>query len=246
MNRLKRMITSSMAVLLAAGMTLNYSACSKDSPMSPTVDTDQQSEFQILAKKGGQGKGKFEQSSTTLDSSSTNTDLAESSSTSLTGDKGNKSNKGSKDSSDAFSTANYPQSGSITLSWSMELRGYTGGNIQLEKNGSKFHINEGSFTPPPGTGAHKDVTLNMLVEMNEKNELIYTFGPSGSRFDHPAKIWLSWSDLGKSKSAKVPNFFYIDENGNYVKQQADDIDIKGKHLILYVDHFSRYAVAWAN
>ena len=140
MNRLKRMITSSMAVLLAAGMTLNYSACSKDSPMSPTVDADQQADFQILAKKGGNGKGKVEQSSTTLDSSSTNTDVAESSGTSLTGDKGNKSNKGSKDSSDAFSTANYPQSGSITLSWSIELRGYTGGNIQLEKNGSKFHI----------------------------------------------------------------------------------------------------------
>ena len=240
MNRLKRMITSSMAVLLAAGMTLNYSACSKDSPMSPTVDTDQQADFQILAKKSGKGKGG--QSSTTLDSSSTNTDVAESSSTSTASDKGN---NGSKSSSDDSSTANYPQSGSITLSWDMELRGYIGGNIQLE-NGSKFHINGGSFTPPPGTGAHKDVTLNMLVEMNEKNELIYTFGPSGSRFDHPAKIWLSWSDLGKSKSARVPNFFYIDGDGNYVKQQADDIDIKGKHLILYVDHFSRYAVAWAN
>jgi len=232
-------------MLLAAGMTLYFGGCSKDSPMSPTVDSDQQANFQILAKKSGKGKGKAEQSSTTLDSSSTNTDVAESSSTSLTGDKGNKGDKGSKSSTDASSTANYPQSGSITLSWDMELRGYIGGNIQLE-NGSKFHINGGSFTPPPGTGAHKDVTLNMLVEMNEKNELIYTFGPSGSRFDHPAKIWLSWSDLGKSKSAKVPDFFYIDENGNYVKQQANDIDIKGKHLILYVDHFSRYAVAWAN
>ena len=33
MNRLKGVITSSMAVLLAAGMTLNYSACSKESPL---------------------------------------------------------------------------------------------------------------------------------------------------------------------------------------------------------------------
>ena len=33
MNRLKRLITSSMAVLLAAGMALNFSACSKESPL---------------------------------------------------------------------------------------------------------------------------------------------------------------------------------------------------------------------
>jgi len=57
MNRLNRLITSSMAVLLAAWMTLNFGGCSKDSPISPTAGTDQQTDFQILAKKGGGGNG---------------------------------------------------------------------------------------------------------------------------------------------------------------------------------------------
>ncbi len=62
MKGLKRMITSSMAVLLAAGMTLNFGGCSKDSPMSSTADTDKQPHFQILGKKGGRGTGDGEAS----------------------------------------------------------------------------------------------------------------------------------------------------------------------------------------
>ncbi len=150
---------------------------------------------------------------------------------------GKKSGKGKR--GDTATT--YPQSASYDMIWDKDLGGYQGGNMHLE-NGSKFHVNDGSFTPPRGTGKRKPVTLTMLVEKNDQGELIYTFGPSGSHFDPPAEIRLKWGEV----SNREPNLYYISEDGSYIEQQTSDIDKKGKSFILYVHHFSRYAVAWSH
>ena len=68
------------------------------------------------------------------------------------------------------------------------------------------------------------------------------FGPSGSQFSPAAVIELNWKDLGVD-SAKL---YYIEENGNYIEQTPDNIDFQGKTMMIQVNHFSRYALAWSN
>ena len=230
MKVLKRIITSSLAVLLAAGMTLNYSGCSKDSPMSPTVDTDQQSEFQILAKKGG--KGKVEQSSTTLESSSTNTDVVESSSTNT--DVEESSSTSLEDNSIVGSTI---IEGSKVVRY-LKRRGiYKWGLINIA-SGSQFQWAEGSLTPPPEL-AGKDVTLTMKITTNGNNESVFEFGPSGCKFEPAATIWFHYAGSN-------PTLYYINDDGTYVEQQPDEVDPERQWIMLKINHFSRYAVAWAN
>ena len=106
--------------------------------------------------------------------------------------------------------------------------------------GSTFHLTQGSLTPPPGTPLGDDVTLTMLVEMDSSNnELVFTFGPSGSQFSPAAEIWFDYSDLGST----MATLYYIDSNGNHIPQQPDDVDLQGKRMKITVDHFSRYALA---
>jgi hypothetical protein len=51
-------------------------------------------------------------------------------------------------------------------------------------------------------------------------------------------VFLDYKDL----NIETPQLYYIDENGNYIPQQPDDIDVTNKNMILYIDHFSRYAI----
>ena len=214
MNRLNRLIASRMAMLLAAGMTLNFGGCSKDSPVGPTVDTDQQSELQILAKKGGRRA----QSSTTLESSSTNTDVAESSSTSLA----------------AGSTT---EQGSMRSRYSKKWRAYTGGKIGLSQ-GSQFELLDGALTPPADLwGRTLTLTMNVIKEAN--NKLLFEFGPSGCHFAPAATVRFRYDGSN-------PKLYYINDDGSYVEQQPDEVDIVNQWLVLKINHFSRYAVAWAN
>ena len=198
MNRLKRMITSSMAVLLAAGITLNYSGCSKESPMSPTVDSDQQADFQILAKKGGKGKGKGGKSST---------------------------------------VGSTIEQGSMTVKYSKRKKAYKGGHISLSQ-GSKFDVDKGSLTPPSEL-MKQDVTITMNVIQDANNGLVFEFGPSGSHFAPAATVRFRYA-------GSKPKLYYINNDGSYVEQQPDEVDKKNKWLVLKINHFSRYAVAWAN
>ena len=232
MNRLNRLIASSIAMLLAAGMTLNYSACSNESPMSPTVDSDQQADFQILAKKGGKGKGKVEQSSTTLESSSTNTDVVESSSTNT--DVEESSSTSLEDNSIVGSTI---IEGSKVVRY-LKRRGiYKWGLINIA-SGSQFQWAEGSLTPPPEL-AGKDVTLTMKITTNGNNESVFEFGPSGCKFEPAATIWFHYAGSN-------PTLYYINDDGTYVEQQPDEVDPERQWIMLKINHFSRYAVAWAN
>jgi len=135
------------------------------------------------------------------------------------------------------SPGSYPQSGSVTLK--ARRKQYGAGQILLPQ-GSGLRIRAGALTPPEGTG-NKPVTITMLAK-RVGDELQFTFGPHGSKFDPPVAVRLDWSDLGVDKAA----LYYINENGEYELQEPDHIDFQGKFMILYLDHFSRYSVAWAH
>ncbi len=150
------------------------------------------------------------------------------------------------------SGGNYPQVGAVTLSYvsgskelSIEPRfaggqaGYTGGTINAPQ-GSKLQISPNSLTAPERLQG-SDVTITMEVKKKKKQgeyQLEFTFGPHGSTFSPPAEVTFDWTDLG----IDVANLYYIDENGNYVQQSPDNIDIQNKRMTIYVDHFSRYAI----
>ena len=115
---------------------------------------------------------------------------------------------------------------------------YKGTAINIP-NGSNFSISNGALTPPPGTVPGSDVEITMLVEKDTvKNQLIFTFGPHGSTFNPPAEVIFDYSDLGISEAS----LYYIDENGNYIPQTPASISVKNNKMLIYIDHFSRYAI----
>ena len=199
MNTRKRFAALTVTALLTTGMALNFSGCSKESPIGPTSQTDQKL---TLAK--------------VKDKTITEIDV-----------------------STQEVLANYPQKASVTVEWDKVDGCYESAKMEIA-NGSVFKLKEGSLTPPPGTKDKKPVTLTMEMDFDqEKNELIFTFGPHGSQFSPRAEICLYWQELGINKA----KLFYIDDNGDYIQQEPDQMDVKSKKMTLYVDHFSRYALA---
>lgn len=132
----------------------------------------------------------------------------------------------------------YPQSASVVVKY--HNGSYKNAMINLGQ-GSKFIVPRGALTPPPGTPKGADVTITMTAEKDElTNELVFSFGPSGCHFNPAARLRLDYSDL----NIDTPGLFYIDQD-NYVEQTPDHIDYQGKFILLNIDHFSRYAVAWS-
>ena len=133
----------------------------------------------------------------------------------------------------------YPQTASHVFPYSPWENLYYSGNITVLPSRSVFDLEWGALTPPDSLWG-QDVTITFTIDKDEaNNELIFTFGPHGSQFSPAARVILDYSDLG----IDIPTLYYIDENGNYIEQQPDDIDVNGKKLTLYIDHFSRYALA---
>lgn len=131
---------------------------------------------------------------------------------------------------------------SKTFVYSPEDGFYKGGTLKVAGYGSNFHVFDNSLIPPPGIRFADDVVITMVVDYDaEKHELRFTFGPSGCRFEQPARIKLDYRVLG----VDVAKLFYIDKNGDYVEQQPDNIDTKHRFMTINIKHFSRYAVAWA-
>jgi hypothetical protein len=138
------------------------------------------------------------------------------------------------------SNFSYPQSCSVTIEYNGKKRCYQGCEMTL-LNGSTFQVPNGALVPPTGTPAQAPVKLTMMCEKRaSENELLLTFGPCNSQFDPPAKLTLNWKDL----NIDVPRLYFVDSDGKYTEQPPDDIDIQGKRLVIYVHHFSRYALAW--
>jgi hypothetical protein len=137
--------------------------------------------------------------------------------------------------------SNYPQVVSeVAYYW--DKKGiYTGLGMSTE-NGSSFDIQKGALTAPLGTETGQDVTITMKIEKDPvNNELLFTFEPHGCQFYPEAIIWLNYRDLG-IETAKL---FYIEEDGSYVEQKPESIDIYEKKMQIKVSHFSRYAIAFS-
>ncbi len=84
------------------------------------------------------------------------------------------------------SHSTYPQSTDVTFLYVNNKKGFQGGQLKVE-NGSTFKFGRGSLTPPPGWQLDR-ITLTMVVDIDTtRNELLFTFGPSGCKFDPPAK-----------------------------------------------------------
>ena len=146
--------------------------------------------------------------------------------------------KKTKPSDDSNANYNYPQSGSIEVSYWDIKNMYKGTSITIP-NGSNFSLAAGALTPPPGTPFGDPITITMDVEIDEaNNELIFTFGPSGCSFSPAAEVEFDWTDLGFESA----NLYYIDNNGNYIPQTPASVSIRNKKMMINVDHFSRYAI----
>ena len=157
----------------------------------------------------------------------------------------------------AAAKAKYPQSGSVTLTchpyYSYSFQNgtpvveehfyYEGGSMDLPQ-GSYLTVDSRALTAPPELYG-QDVTVTMFADHDvDSKQLYFEFGPSGCFFDPPVEIWIKWSDLGTDGNVVL---YYIEEETNaYVPLDAERVDYQGCRLKLGVDHFSRYAVAFAN
>ena len=145
-------------------------------------------------------------------------------------------------------SGDYLQYATNTFYYDSDLGQYSGGNV-IVPGGTTFHLDDGSLTPPPGIPFGEDVTISMLVEKDTiRNELIFTFHPSGCKFSPKARIWFHYSDLDSSL-AKAKLFLIEKTSGDstdiscqYIEMEPDDVDLIGKKILLKVAHFSRYAV----
>ena len=114
---------------------------------------------------------------------------------------------------------------------------YGGGEISLSQ-GSSFKVFTSSLTPPD-TVLGDPITITMMVDYDKsRKELKFEFGPHGCEFDPPAEVWLKWSQLN-TNNVKL---YYIDDNGNYIQQNPDLIDLQGQKMLVRFPHFSRYAI----
>lgn len=137
---------------------------------------------------------------------------------------------------------NYPQMTSCTAGFFKNWGQYKGAICKLA-NGSFFEFYNGSLTPPENIPWGEEVTITMRADRDVRTgELIYSFGPSGCQFDEPAILWLDYADLGSENAT----LYYLDEEGNRIEHLPDNIDFYNKRMCIYIDHFSRYAVAYSD
>jgi hypothetical protein len=109
-------------------------------------------------------------------------------------------------------------------------------------NGSFLRVPIKSLRPPQDfIGKVVEITMEVTRDQ-ESNELIFTFGPHGCEFTQPAELCLSWKTTNSSNAT----LYYLDENNNKREHIPDQIDLDNKRMIIYINHFSRYAVAYSN
>ena len=130
------------------------------------------------------------------------------------------------------------EQGSMKSRYYKKWDAYQGGKINLSQ-GSQFELLYGSLTPPPELYG-EDVTLTMTVVQDEAdNELLVEFGPHGSTFEPAATVWFHYPGSN-------PKLYYIQDDGTYTEQKPDEVDLVNGWVMLKINHFSRYALAWSN
>jgi len=174
--------------LLLTGLTLNFNACSEQSPLGSTSIKNPQTVLNKVSKN---------ESEETLDTT---------------------------------------EQGSMLSRYYKKWDEYQGGKIILS-HGSQFELFYGSLTPPAELQG-QSVTLTMTAVQTASNELLFEFGPHGSQFDPPATVWFHYTGSN-------PKLYYVQEDGSYIEQQPDEVDSKNQWLMLKINHFSRYALAWS-
>ena len=136
----------------------------------------------------------------------------------------------------------YPQYGSGIAYYWRNKKTYRGTGFALQ-NGSSFDLQNGALSPPSDWPSEKDITLTMTVEKDPiNNQLTFTFGPSGCSFDPPVEVWFGWEDIG----TPVPTLFYVDQDDKLIEELPDNIDVYAKKMCLFINHFSRYSVAYSD
>ena len=149
---------------------------------------------------------------------------------------------GSYDTGISVPGGKYPQMTTCSSGYFKNWGQYKGSNCRLE-NGSFFEFYNGALTPPADIPFGETVTITMRADKDPvTGELVYTFGPSGCHFDEPAILWLDYSDLGTDAAT----LYYLDNDGNRIEHLPDNIDFYNKRMCIYIDHFSRYAVAYSD
>jgi len=129
------------------------------------------------------------------------------------------------------------EQGSTDLFYNEYQDAYAGGKITLEQ-GSKFVVLYNSLTPPEALSGGS-VILTMTCTTDQANQQqLFEFGPHGSTFEPAATVYFHYTGSN-------PKLYYIEEDGTYTEQQPDDVDTKNQWLIVTINHFSRYAVSWA-
>jgi len=133
----------------------------------------------------------------------------------------------------------FPLFGSGVAKYVAKKDNYRGASVDLVPTQSVLSFDGGALTPPQDLYG-QDVTVTFQADYDSINqEIVFTFGPHGSQFSPAAEIKLDWSEL----NTDAPILYYIDESGNYIQQQPAQVDYQGKNMIIFVDHFSRYALA---
>jgi len=141
-------------------------------------------------------------------------------------------------SEDDTATGNTVEQGSMTFRYYKKWNEYQGGKINLSQ-GSQFELLYGALTPPAELSG-QNVTLTMtVVQDRANNELLFEFGPHGSTFEPAATVWFHYTGSN-------PKLYYVQEDGIRVEQQPDEVDLVNGWLMLKINHFSRYALAWSN
>jgi hypothetical protein len=136
--------------------------------------------------------------------------------------------------------SNYPQSAKGIVYYDEIKNQYKGFAMSLP-NHSSFILQPGALTPPEGIPLGANIELTWLVELDERNnELIFTFGPNGCLFSPIAEVWFDYSDLGTGEAS----LFYL-EGKKKREVIPESIDVGNGKMLIHIDHFSRYAIAFS-
>ncbi len=142
----------------------------------------------------------------------------------------------------------YPQSDTLEVLFNQEWNQYQGGKIELP-GGSYFKIADKSFTPPAAYNFGEKVNVHMTAEIDtSRNELLFTFEPSGATFSPAAEAHFVWKDFEQLVPELINegyeiHIYFIDEDDQYQEIQPEYVDYDAMELLVKIGHFSRYAVA---
>jgi hypothetical protein len=220
MTKFSRLFRTLVLTVTVAAFTFAFNACSQENPLGSSTCSEVKTEqdYQLIPDLPGLDKQKIVET--------------------------NKHKyKAHRADVDETSAQRFPLIGTTTINYCEDRGHYREGIIKFgAANNSKFTLDDNALTPPPGYNVGDSVTITMRIDYDKDNkESIYSFGPHGCQFSPQAQLKLDYGALG----LEMPKLYYINDDGNRVEQEPEQISVNKKWLKIRVDHFSRYAVSWA-